>query len=344
MTKHLQVIKVAARVALGLVFLAGWGAKAMALPALDCEQAAALPQRIICSDSLLAGLFQSLEKVLEKSQGSLTESASALVSEDLNVWTAYIGRRCEEDVKCIADELEAAIRVYSGYPDLVAGYRIFPRTYFSARKSAAESSWNAFALDETIYPQIDLGRLEGDALAEATRINAWLWPSPHPQQSSAMEGFSDSYVKVELDALNPGILVRIASSHWYGHGAAHGHSGSGRSYWHSERGEELRPDDVFEGTQWPQALAEIALALLGGRYGRDHLFVKEPNNLVDSISDMKGWSLGRDRLVLYFAEYEVLPYVYGQPEVSIPWENLGDLVTEWWQKELERDWSGLRPE
>ena len=334
MKKHAKYIKAAVRALLGVVFLSGWGVQSMALPPLDCEQAADLGQKKICSDALLTGLYRGLERVLAKGNDLLTDSASALVRQDLMLWMAYVERTCKEDVDCIAERFKDAIDTYSSYPEAIAGHRIFPRNYYSARKSSADS-WNEFALDERIVPQVDLRPMTGDDLADVIRINAWLC-------QDCAEGFSrdeedlwyNRYNTVELDVLEPGILVRIAHRHWNGHGAAHGHSRTVYSYWHLKWRRELRADDIFEGTQWPQTLGEIALALLRGRYGEANLFVKNPKELIDLVSDIERWQLGRDHLVINFAADEVLPFISYQPHVTVPWENLDHLVTNWWQEEV----------
>src|SRR5690606_9214685 len=116
--------------------------------------------------------------------------------------------------------------------------------------------------------------------------------------------------------------------YWFGHGAAHGNYGI--DYFHYLIGEDraLEASDIFTGEDWQAVLRDAAWSELKREHS-DWLFAESRDDIADIVVDPTRWGLDDDYgLIIQFQPYEVAPYAYGAPTVSVSWESLEAISAE----------------
>jgi len=177
------------------------------------------------------------------------------------------------------------------------------------------------------FPSVD-----GDGVARG--VNARLrQPVEHARALFAADLFEDESADVEPSHLFGGGIVslldtRVVSVEYdltveWG-GAASGDQWVDAVVVDLADGSLLGPLDVFyDDSPWLEALARVATADLGARFGESVVW---PDGLAIEESNFENLALSAEGVVLLFDRYQVGPGVLGAPRVTVPWSEIGEFV------------------
>lgn len=308
----------------------------------DCTKASTPYEQAICERADLSAADERLAKAFSTAIGGLTTSASETMRSEQRAWLSYAQRVCTDDAKplttgkydddgafCLLQKLNTRVAVLEA-SRMIGGHRFWITSTYSAEPDPDEadnpdSFWKVSSRENS-HPMLD----SDDALAAKFNAFAAAQFAPDSEESEYdLDGASsDSINEVAVSDVSTTRITLETTDYWYPHGAAHG--GGGVSYVHYLIAEDraLTASDVFKGSDWQDKLAELTIAQLETNVG-EWLQMPERKTITDIVSSPQRWSFADPYgLTIQFQQYEVAPYAYGMPTVTISWENLAAVTAE----------------
>lgn len=309
-----------------------------AAASFDCAKASTPYEHAICERPDLSVADDVLAKTFATAIGGLTKDGTEAMRAGQRVWLDYAQRVCtdnatpltagsydDDGAACLLDKLKARSRILEA-SRMIGGHRFYIVSQYRAMPDPNEvdnpdSYWKV-ASHELSYPLLD----HDDPLAES--FNGFMKQNWAAIARSGGEGMDDS--DVTSDAVESAVIKQVlnsritleATTYWYGHGAAHGNGAFAYLHYFVPENRVLQASDVFAGEGWEQTLRTLALARLEEEHG-DWLQLPDDDTIEKIVTDPARWSFEDDYgLVIQFNQYEVAPYVYGAPTITIPWEQL----------------------
>ena len=312
----------------------------------DCSKATTAFENAICSNPKLSADDDTLAVAFETAIGGLSKTAVAAMRSDQRDWLDFVARSCTDDAEPLSDfdsfddkQMECLDLAYLTRIGVLEDSRMLGGKRFSVASrynalpdpdavSDPTSYWKV-AIHQVTYPVLDGGSDEAAAFNSfASDLADDASGSMVEGANSMQDGQSDTTVDIKLSEVVGTRVTLKMMTNWFGHGAAH--SNWSISYVHYLLGREraMEPGDIFAGEGWEKTLTEIATAELKREHG-DNLQLDNNQDLAAIITNPSRWSFASDYgLTIQFEPYEVAAYAYGAPTIVVPWESLGDIMSE----------------
>jgi len=327
----------APRLLVGLVaaLIAGPGTAQAA--SFDCAKAATAREKLICADPKLSAMDDALAKSYRAALQPLSPDGRTQLRNGQRAWLRFADTLCgtggsqippaanrfDTPTACLHTRYTVRQRQLDHATTAVAGGLVIARLEDFAATPSSDS--NKFVERDIAFPQIDRPGSDAErrwnvAVRERAAAEAM---TPPTAENPRMDVWLDYSVKWAT----PALISVVFDLSWYGHGAAHPSSGSTAFNWLLADRRALAPADLFDRAKpWRDTLARLAFVQLQGHVAANELFVKSAAQLVDIAADPRRWAIEPDGLHILFGQYEVGPYVLGQPEALLSWSALAPVL------------------
>lgn len=308
----------------------------------DCAKASTPYEQAICQQPKLSAADELLAKAFSTAIGGLTAKAADAMRTDQRQWLDFVQRVCTDDAKpltsgsyddtgasCLADKLRDRVNVLEA-SRMLGGHRFYLTTNYSAQPDPdevdnPESYWKVTS-HEFSAPLLD----SDDALA--AKFHAFITTALKGDDDLGATEFDDQSTDgMSFTVVKSVTTTRISletTGYSYPHGAAHGGGSLGNLHYLIGEDRALTAADVFKGDAWQEKLTDLVIAQLNTNVG-EWLQMPDRSTLTAIISMPARWSFEDPYgLTIQFQQYEVGPYAYGMPTVTISWENLNDVTAD----------------
>lgn len=309
----------------------------------DCAKASTPFEQAICSDDALSAQDDILAQAYATALGGLSEDAAAEVKSAQRDWLAYAQRVCSDDATLIKGDytddqkLCLASTFRSRVTDLEAsrmsgGFRFFPVDRYHVEEDT-EAEADAFV--KVADKQFHSVRIDRDdeiahtfnrALEDMTASHGDFF-EPGTTRIASGDVSSDYDIRTAVSGVSTYRIGLTTTEYWYGHGAAHGNYFITHRHFLSTEKRLLEASDIFAGEGWEATLGELAVERIKAQLGEGY-FADSDEAVAGYAVDPARWDFAEDGLVIQFNIYEVTAYAGGAPTVTIPWDDLRDVLAE----------------
>jgi uncharacterized protein len=317
----------------------------------DCAKAATSMEKAICGSPDLSKADETLATAYATAIGGLSSAAVDQVKAIQHNWLDYAARVCSDDAQPIsgaytADQSQCLAGAYKDRigsleaSRMLGGYRFYPfERYLVEQDTDADSnSYNKVATKHFETVKID----GTDDLA--TAFNAMTEQLRADYGASTSDADTPLFVK-GTDTLTSGdttddidITTTVKSvtdyritlettQSWYGHGAAHPNYGISYAHFLVQEKRPLTATDIFKGDDWQKTLATLVTDKVKAQLG-DSYFADSESDIPKFVADTSRWDFSDEGLTVQFQPYEVASYADGAVTVTIPWDQLTDILAD----------------
>jgi len=317
----------------------------------DCARAATSMEKAICSSPDLSKEDETLAIAYATAIGGLSAAALDQVKAAQHGWLDYAARVCSDDARPIAgtytaDQSQCLVGTYKDRiasletSRMLGGYRFYPfERYLVEQDTDADS--NSF--NKVATKHFETVKIDGtDDLA--TAFNAMTEQMRADYDASSSDGDTAFFVK-GTDTLTTGdttddidITTTVKSvtdyritlettQSWYGHGAAHPNYGISYAHFLVQEKRPLKASDIFKGDDWQKTLTTLVTDKVKAQLG-DAYFADSESDIPNFVADTSRWDFSQEGLIVQFQPYEVASYADGAVTVTIPWDQLTDLLAD----------------
>ena len=307
----------------------------------DCAQAKTPFEHAICDVPELSLADDRLAKTFATATGGLTKPALVALRADQKRWLDFAQRACTDNAQpmasgrydedggaCLVDIFKSRSTALE-QSRMIGGHRFYVLGIYGAvadpnEADNADSYWKV-GTHELVYPMLD----EDDPLFAAYeeyiggRVDGLAQIVVDPELGDEFNPAANTDVTIKVnDIAGTNRITLLATSYWYGHGAAHGNSTIRYLNYYVPEDREVVPEDIFAGNDWASTLVDAAWEQLQVEH-KEWLQVENAGDIAELVVDPTRWSLSDDYgLVIQFQPYEVSAYAYGAPTITIPWDRL----------------------
>jgi len=300
----------------------------------DARTASSLEQ-VLATDAALSVLDFKLRDSYEFALSRLSVQGKAFIEEGEASWVKYISQICRASEvddqtawskKCLAKEYLGRILYLKDLIITRGAFQFISVDRNCAHKASDDNTGShpGWATHHWAWPRIDRPQTP---LTER-------WNQLAADASGRGEDCEDADEDTKMSygfGLANARLISVDWSYWfYGHGAAHG---NGTSYTAtmvlSPELHALRPEDLFRPeAPWHERLGALLLAELRRTVPTDQFpLYGDFNGFAAQIaSDPTRWALGMEGITFNFNRYEIGPYVYNPPTITLAWSDLKDIL------------------
>jgi uncharacterized protein YecT (DUF1311 family) len=316
----------------------------------DCAKAQTSFEKAICDHPDLSDADEVLAQAYATALGGLSADAAAEVKAGQHSWLDYAARICSDDAQpiagvytddeaqCLGGEFANRIRGLEA-SRMLGGYRFYPVEKFLVEPDTDTDSneYSKVATKHVLTVKIDRDNDTASAFnAMSEKVlrasDAQLGEDSHLFKAGSDElatgnTTADIDVTTTVAAVSTHLITLVTDNYWFGHGAAHGNYGSRYDHFLIDEKRPLKASDVFAAKGWEQTFGQMvvekAKAELADEYqgGTD-------DNVAALAADPARWSFSDEGLTVLFNPYEVSSYARGQVEVTVPWDELGELTAD----------------
>lgn len=311
----------------------------------DCAKAGTSFEKAICAEEGLSQQDEVLAQAYATALGGLSTDAANEVKAGQKAWLNFAQRVCspeatpiagtydEGQIQCLSSTFRTRIHALEA-SRMQGGYRFYPIDgYLVQPDSELKEGDYGYKASEKEFHTVKIDR--DDDLAAA--FNAAIDAISANQGDFFVKGTTE--ISPEDDTSDYDISVKVAevsnyrisltyNQWWYGHGAAHGNYFIGHHHFLTEQKRMLEASDIFTGETWRERLVEATIAHLKSDIGEDNLFEDYAKNVADIAVNPERWMFSDTGLTIQFNIYEITAYAAGAIEVTIPWDELGDILAE----------------
>jgi uncharacterized protein len=303
-------------IALGVLLTLASGAEAASF---DCAKASHPVEKAVCGNPDLSRLDEEVGRLYRDRLSLLSSQGQELLRRSQREWVAFVRKLCADgDVECVDrhtklrhDSLEQEFRRVGPYTFMaVQRYALRP----VSRHNPFRNTMKYSQLVQS-YPRIDAPPPEAVFWNEIAKGNGL--PDEAKEDEDYYSGFEVESATGELISLRRHIYL-------YGHGAAHGMSGSDGMNTVMKQARPLKAEDLFrQDTDWPR-LGDTAIRELRRQADTEdvELFKLKPAEITAAVAEPARWLIRPEGLVVLFHRYEVGPGSFGEREVLFPWAEL----------------------
>jgi uncharacterized protein YecT (DUF1311 family) len=301
-----------------LLVVAGSGT---ARPVADCNRARSAAERAICMDPHLAAADSEMAKAYSALRALLPAAQHAALLENQREWIAQRDGVCQDTgselTQCLLEQTQARRRFLAGEgpngefgaPRLLPAFHREAATHYkiSIEYPQIPSAGGAIAASFNQQSRkIAFG--SGPGGAKAFRNN-------EPLRNSEAKTFYDASYEIRyLDAHLASVVFAIATYE----GGAHPNGESVGLLFDFDQVRPLRLNDFLANPE--EAIPAIA-AHCERQATKEDWGVFENADFAAVVSDIAGWTAGKDGVAILFNPYSVAPYVSGPTNAGSPIAN-----------------------
>ena len=316
----------------------------------DCSKAATSMEKAICASPELSKEDEILAQAYATALGGLSTVAAGEVKTGQKAWLDYAGKACSDDAKPIsgtytADQTQCLLSTFQSRvtsleaSKMQGGYRFYPVERFLVEADPDAEAESSTKVGTKHFETVKIDR--NDEVADA--FNTWIDKSMKDNDFGTGEddrllvkGTTDlatgnpstdiDYTQTIKSVASNRITVET-DTYWYGHGAAHGNYGLSFDHFLTDKKRLLVGDDIFKG-DWQAALGKLAVDKAKAQLGDDYQGGDDEKAVADNATDPSRWDFSDQGLVIQFEPYEIAAYALGAVTVTIPWDELSDLMSD----------------
>jgi uncharacterized protein len=334
-----------------LISASCYSAQAEDGPSFDCTKASNVVEKTICASSSLSQMDRKLSESYRASLVLLSEEGKVSFRNGRRQWIKVTREVCDRTPfpkllymptteQCLEKhyrerqkQLEDAVREYGGI-------KIRRVDRFEAHRSELKSEYSGVDVGfDTTY--ISFPQIDAPASSQQELWNKKMADMANSYVGMNSEGGDNDYdSEYSILSVSPKLISVDVTGGFYAHGTPHGHYISTTVNWLLREGREMQADDVFDKTKpWQEVVLKYCLEDLSKHEGywgnskKSDVIIKlgdMPLNtythVIFNLGDMPlntiRWAFQKEGLRIQFNPYEVAPYVYGAPNVLIPWDML----------------------
>ena len=308
----------------------------------DCGKAATSFEKAICSTPEASAADDTLAVAYATALGGLSRPAANLVKSTQHAWLDYAARVCSDDGNPITgpytDEqtqcLVGAFRERTTALEasrMQGGFRFYPAEQYLVEPDTDPDSngYNKVATKHFSTLKIDSSddlATAFNAMTETLRAgNADLFAKGSDQLAAgSTEDIDVTTTVLKVTAYR---ITLSTTNYSYGHGAAHGNYGISTAHFLIAEKRPLAASDIFARKGWRKVLGKLLVERTKAQLG-DSFFSDSEADIPDWATDPGRWDFSQDGLVIQFQPYEVAAYAAGAVTVTVPWDDLRDLLAE----------------
>jgi uncharacterized protein YecT (DUF1311 family) len=316
----------------------------------DCAKASTAFENAICNSPDLSKQDEVLAQAYATALGGLSTAAASAVKADQHGWLDYAARACSDDAQPIAGAYTADQATCLGgeftrrITDLEAskmqgGYRFYPVEKFLVERDpdAETDSYNKVATKHFLTVKIDRDddlAAAFNAMTETLRAanDLQVGEDTHLFDKSGELAKGDTSSDIDLSttvkSVGSSVITLVTDFYWYGHGAAHGNYGRSFDHFLVEQKRALVAADVFKGEDWKDKFAGMVIDKAKADLGDEWQGDDSSGTLSDEIADPSHWEFDDAGITVLFNPYDVASYARAIVEVTVPWDQLQDMVTD----------------
>jgi len=286
----------------------------------NCEKASSALEKTICNDPEISLFDEALAKSYIDAIGKLSSDGKIILHDGQRRWLHYITNVCfiyknDKNARdCTKKMYQDRIKDLGTAAQQIGPFVFSRIDYFYSKN---DDEFGRPFQGETSYPRIDSPLSEN-----AKKWNAIMADKSKAEGDSWCDGSpGDINIGFEIKSATESIISSQRSNWMYCHRAAHGYGGTmGVTYVLVPTPHLLVASDLFyPDKSWENLLTEKSIDELERKAATTEI---NRQQVVSIITNPKSWSLTKEGLVITFNPYEVLAYVFGTTEVTIPWTEL----------------------
>ena len=321
----------------------------------DCSKASTSFEKAICGNDGLSKEDEILAQAYATALGGLSTDAANEVKSAQKAWLDYAAKACSDDAKPIsgtytADQTQCLLSTFQSRVSsleaskMQGGYRFYPIERYLVEADPDADADSSTKVGDKHFLTVKIDRT--DDIAKA--FNAWIDKDWTENQFSTggdtplfTKGTTDiapgdpstdvDYTETVKEVTSNRITLE-SSIYWYGHGAAHGNYVVSYDHFLIDKKRLLQGDDMFKAG-WKDKFGKMVVDKTKAQLGDDYQGT-EDKSVIDSATDPSRWDFSDQGLVVQFEPYEVAAYAAGAVTVTIPWDDLTDLLKDDAQTEV----------
>lgn len=289
----------------------------------DCAKAGHPVEKAICADASLSKQDETMAGLYRDRLALLSPDGQQIFKRGQKEWLGFTRKLCGDgDPVCVGNELESRIRKLETEFRKVGPFTFMAVERHNLRPVSRDNPFRdtmRFSQLKQSVPRIDAPNPDAERWNRAV-LEGGL--------AVAAEEDQDDITGFEIQFASPRLISARLDLYTYGHGAAHGNSGSvGENYLLGE-GRALQAADIFAAGKWGDFLRDRAIADLKRQAKAEdtELFELKPDDIRKTATDPKSWLLRPEGLIILFQPYEVGPGSFGLREVVMPWKDLSPFL------------------
>jgi uncharacterized protein YecT (DUF1311 family) len=307
----------------------------------DCTKAETSFEQAICTHPDVSEADDVLAQAYATAIGGLTKPALDSVKADQHAWLDYAARNCSDDAQpittdytdeqasCLASTIRSRVTSLEA-SRMQGGYRFYPITrYLTEKDEEAEAD----AYVKTAGKSFETVRIDsGSDVAKAFNAMLQTMQSGYTDlfrkgtdQLETGNSTEDIAITTKVDSVTDYRISLVTDNYWYGHGAAHGNYGFTYDHFLVREQRPLYASDIFSGEGWKEKLGKLVYDKLKADY-EDGIWDDAEKDITEMAASPSRWNFSTEGLIVQFQPYEVTAYAAGAPVVTIPWDQLTDMM------------------
>jgi uncharacterized protein len=301
----------------------------VAAASFDCTKATTTSEKLICKDPELSKLDEQMAKAYHQMRNNLDKNGKNEILKSQKMWLKYWPTICENNnLECAREVYRQRINEFAIENNYLQTFTKYDVHIHSAKPSEYDSEMFQFAICDWTYTA--LNNTSNDVIISS--INHWLIPSEGSVLDCVEDNGSDTENHTILRRVSSNVLMRLNSSYFMGHGAAHPNGVATYSYFNISQNRELLTSDIFAKAEWNSTATAYIYQHLQEEL--QDMIQTDPGEISKMISTTTLWEITPSSLNIQFNSYDVAPYVSGPQEVTIPWTKLKPYLTPFAKKEF----------
>ena len=307
----------------------------------DCAKAATPFEKAICTHPDASEADEILAQAYATAIGGLSQPALDIVKADQHAWLDYANRTCSDDAQpittdytdeqasCLASTIRSRVTTLEA-SRMQGGYRFYPISrYLTEKDEEAEAD----AYVKTASKSFETVRIDSSSdVAKAFNAMVATMQSGYTDlfkkgtdELETGNSAEDVAITTTVDSVTDYRISLVTDNYWYGHGAAHGNYGFTYDHFLVKQQRPLYASDIFSGDGWKEALGKLVHDRLKAEY-EDGIWEDAEKDITEMAASPSRWNFSSEGLIVQFQPYEVTAYAAGAPVVTIPWDQLTDLL------------------
>jgi uncharacterized protein YecT (DUF1311 family) len=329
------------------MLLVGLGATQAA--SFDCGKAGTSFEKAICDTPDASKADETLAQAYATALGGLSKDAADSLKATQHDWLDYAARACSDDAapiagmyngdqqQCLVSTIKSRIVALEA-SRMAGGYRFYPWERYLVIKDpdATADSYNKVATKHYQTVKIDGSddvATAFNAMTETLRQrddaqmgeDAHLF-TPDGKGLDTKDASADIDTSTTVKSVSAYRITLETNNYWYGHGAAHGNYGATYDHFVIAEKRPLVASDIFAAEGWEAKLGQLVVDKAKEQLGDD--YQGTDNDVPGMAADPGRWEFSSEGLIVNFNPYDVAAYAMGAVAVTIPWNDITDLLAE----------------
>lgn len=320
-------------------------------PSFDCSKASTPQEKAICASPELRKLDSKMGVAYRTWLAAAPVAWRAEIRENQRVWLRLQPYQCHMQVRplaqCLSDAEKERTKALRSMVLRRNGILFVWRSKaFTAPDSPDEAQQRRkfneqdFGYVSATWPQavssapewVTWNKVVADAARDAARS---MDSKPGTEWSKNWAADADTDISIRLNAVTDSLVTAAVMNYRYGHGAAHGLSGTVQINWLLKEQRKLKTADVFQPQiDWPGQIYDrtdkYLHSQLDEQSGGNYQSFEGPGQIAQTLrkllAEPDNWQIDSKGITILFPAYAVACYACTPPPFTMSWESLKPLL------------------